>query len=347
MVSLLYLSRAFNESNASVLERWSENVVWQFFSGMEYFSPKLPCDPAQISRFRKILGEAGAEQFQEAAIEEAVAMQAVKKTEFERVIVDTKVEEKAIAHPTGARLLDLARQLLMRQTKRAGQALKPTHGRKCQTLRRRSSAYANAKQFKRLKIVLTRQRTIRGVRIREITRKSAATSLAEEVKIEQITSLQDGIYTRATTAAVDQGYREVDQEVPGIEVIHRGNSKRRTARHRAWLGRRQTIEPVIGDDKVGNWLDRCWLKGAEGDTVHALLCAAGLNIRWLMRPIVNQESETTNAFLSGSRVFLLVNLPQTPLGGRRAAVLMSLAAENRAASVRETFCQPGHGLALL
>ncbi len=57
MVSLLYLKHAFKETNESVVERWSENVVWQFFSGMEYYSTKLPCDPTKISRFRKIPSE--------------------------------------------------------------------------------------------------------------------------------------------------------------------------------------------------------------------------------------------------------------------------------------------------
>ncbi len=38
--------------------------------------------PAQISRFRKILGEAGVEQLLKTTIEAAVAMKAVKKTEF-------------------------------------------------------------------------------------------------------------------------------------------------------------------------------------------------------------------------------------------------------------------------
>ena len=33
-------------------------------------------------------------------------------------------------------------------------------------------------------------------------------------------------------------------------------------------------------------MDRCWLKGALGDALHALSCAAGYNIRWLMRAIV-------------------------------------------------------------
>ena len=33
---------------------------------------------------------------------------------------------------------------------------------------------------------------------------------------------------------------------------------------------------------------RCWLKGETGDALHAVLCAAGFNIRWLMRAIVKK-----------------------------------------------------------
>jgi IS5 family transposase len=33
-------------------------------------------------------------------------------------------------------------------------------------------------------------------------------------------------------------------------------------------------------------MDRCWLKGSDGDALHAVLCAAGFNIRWLLRAIV-------------------------------------------------------------
>jgi IS5 family transposase len=67
----------------------------EFFSGMEYYSPKLPCDAAQISRFRKILGEAGVEQLLKTTIEAAVAMKAVKKSEFERVAADNFLERSA------------------------------------------------------------------------------------------------------------------------------------------------------------------------------------------------------------------------------------------------------------
>ena len=32
-------------------------------------------------------------------------------------------------------------------------------------------------------------------------------------------------------------------------------------------------------------MDRCWLKGALGDALHTISCAAGYNLRWLMRAI--------------------------------------------------------------
>ncbi len=35
-------------------------------------------------------------------------------------------------------------------------------------------------------------------------------------------------------------------------------------------------------------MDRCHLKGSEGDAIHAVLCAAGYNIRWLLRMIVKK-----------------------------------------------------------
>lgn len=96
MVALLYLKHAYNESDEAVVVRWSQDVYFQFFSGQVYVEPRLPCDPAQIGRFRRLLGEAGVEQLLKTTIEAALSMGAVKKAEFERVIVDTTVQEKGI-----------------------------------------------------------------------------------------------------------------------------------------------------------------------------------------------------------------------------------------------------------
>ncbi len=109
MIALLYLEHAFNLSDEELALRWSENVVWQFFSGMAYYEPRLPCDATQIGRFRRVLGEAGVEQLLKSTIEAAVAMKVIKPAEFERVIVDTTVQEGAVAHPTDSRLLEIAR----------------------------------------------------------------------------------------------------------------------------------------------------------------------------------------------------------------------------------------------
>lgn len=78
----------------------------------------------------------------------------------------------------------------------------------------------------------------------------------------------------------------MDAANPGVQIIHRGRSKSLTDQQRRWLKRRQAVEPAIGHLKHDNGMDRCWLQGATGDALHAVLCAAGYNIRWLLRAIV-------------------------------------------------------------
>jgi IS5 family transposase len=173
MVSLLYLKHAFNLSDEELVQRWSENVQFQFFSGMRYYEPRLPCDATQIGRFRRVLGEAGVETLLKTTIEAAVGIKAVKPAEFERVIVDTTVQEKAIAHPVDSRLLEIARHKVVGACKRAGIALKQTFAREGKELRRKAGGYGHAKQFRRLRKTLKRQRTILGIVLREAQRKLA------------------------------------------------------------------------------------------------------------------------------------------------------------------------------
>jgi IS5 family transposase len=84
---------------------------------------------------------------------------------------------------------------------------------------------------------------------------------------------------------VDLGYRGVDQQNPNVSIKHRRKYKRLSNKERRLLNRRQAIEPIIGRLKADHRMNRCHLKGAEGDAIHAVLCAAGYNIRWLLRMI--------------------------------------------------------------
>jgi IS5 family transposase len=51
------------------------------------------------------------------------------------------------------------------------------------------------------------------------------------------------------------------------------------------IRRRNSIEPIIGFMKSVGKMGKNWLKGAQGDAIHAILCAAGYNIRLMMRKL--------------------------------------------------------------
>ena len=93
---------------------------------------------------------------------------------------------------------------------------------------------------------------------------------------------------KPTTAFVDLGYRGVDGDNPDVRIVHRGKSRRITQEERQLLKRRQAIEPIIGHLKQDHRMDRCHLKGEVGDRLHAVLCAAGYNIKWLLRMIAQK-----------------------------------------------------------
>jgi IS5 family transposase len=295
------------------------------------------------------------------------------------------VQEKAIAHPTDSRLLEIARHKVASAAKRAGIVVKQTFAKQGKQLRRKAGGYAHAKQFKRLARTVRRQRTILGCLMRDVQRgvnrisqagsvglasgpSSAALvalntllgraerirtqqrhdkhklyalhapevecigkgkarkpyefgvkvslaithqhglmvgarsfagnpydghTLAEQ--LEQTTNLLQDIGVAPTTAVVDLGFRGVDQACAPVQIIHRGKFKSLDKQQRKWLKRRQAIEPAIGHAKSDHRMDRCWLQGAQGDALHAVLCAAGFNIRWLLRAIAAK----------GLRAFLL------------------------------------------
>ena len=171
MAGLLYLKHAYDLSDEAVCERWLENPYWQFFTGEVFFQTTLPCDPSSLVRWRQRLGEAGMEELLAQTINAAKAMKAVDTRELSRVIVDSTVQEKAIAHPTDSRLLEVARRKLVMLCKRNGVGLRQSYECEGPGLSRRAGRYAHAKQFKRMRRVLRRQRTVLGRVIRDIGRK--------------------------------------------------------------------------------------------------------------------------------------------------------------------------------
>lgn len=366
MIALLYLKHAFNESDEGVVERWADSPRWQFFSGMAYFEDRAPCDATTLVKFRRLLGEEGVEELLAQTVNLAVSANLIPAAALATVVVDSTVQEKAVAHPTDSRLLETARAKLVDAAKEAGIELKQTFAKEGQHLSFKAGRYAHARQFKRMRAVIKRQRTVVGRLVREVERKAAMTgdavriSLAQALskaqriadqsrsrknidgmpklyawhapeveciakgkarqpyefgvkvgiamtlkhnlivgakafagnpydghtlraQLEQASILMQDTGMKPTTAYVDLGYRGVDADNPGIEIKHRGKKKSLTPQEWKLLKRRQAIEPIIGHLKSDNRMNRCHLKGQQGDSLHAVLCAAGYNIRWLLR----------------------------------------------------------------
>ncbi len=67
-------------------------------------------------------------------IKAAESAQVVKRQSFQKVIVDSTVQEKAIAHPTDSKLLERARQHLVKLAAEAGLALRQNYNREAPRL---------------------------------------------------------------------------------------------------------------------------------------------------------------------------------------------------------------------
>jgi IS5 family transposase len=195
MAGLLYLKHAHDLSDEQTCTGWLENPYWQFFTGEVFFQTRLPCDPSSLVRWRKRLGESGVEELLAQTIAAAQSMRAVTAQEFERVLIDSTVQEKAVAYPTDSRLLEVARRKLVVLAKRHGVKLRQSYEREGPRLRRRAGGYAHAKQFKRLRRGLRRQRTLLGRIIRDLGRRlveaEAAVRAAFEPWLERARRLHD------------------------------------------------------------------------------------------------------------------------------------------------------------
>ena len=309
MVSLLYLNHAFNESDEDLIHRWGETPTWQYFSGNEYFEHHWPCDPTQLVKFRKLLGEEGVEELLARTVEVAVTLKLIASKELSVIIVDSTVQEKAIAHHTDSKLLETARVKLVEAAKAEGIELKQIYAKEGQLPGYKAGRFAHARQFKRMRKMIKRKSTIVGRLHREISREM--TTLSQDVQkdlivgtrtipgnpydghtlneqVEQATIMMQALGAKPQTALFDLDYQGVDKDNLGLDIKHRDKLKSLTDEEKKSLKRKQAIEPIIGHLKADHRVNRCHLKGSIGDSLHAVLCATGFNIRWLLRMIAKK-----------------------------------------------------------
>ena len=133
---------------------------------------------------------------------------AIETKDLERVVVDTTVQEKAIAHPTDARLTHRAIEKLVDLAKREGVKLRQSYLRLAKRAVIMVGRYTHAHQFKRARRELKFLRTRLGRVMRDISR-----------KVEGDTALEDS-FGPLLDVALRVRHQEQRQRGPKVYSLH-------------------------------------------------------------------------------------------------------------------------------
>jgi len=219
MVSLHYLKYTHNLSDEDVVAGWVENPYWQYLSGMKFFEHGFPIDPSTMTRWRKRIGEAGAEELLKETIEAGLKLRAIKVSQFARINVDTTVQEKDIRFPTDARLYDRARERLVKAAKERNIPLRKNYNRKSKQLVCQQSRYAHARQMKRAKRCTRKLKTYLGRVMRDMERNCSQSD-------EQLQSLLVTAKRIVTQERHDKN-KIYSVHEPHVECISKGKAHKR------------------------------------------------------------------------------------------------------------------------
>ena len=102
MCGMLILKHLRNLSDESLVEQWSENAYYQYFCGMQEFTPYAPCASSELVHFRQRIGEKGVELIFQESIR--VNNENDDDHHHDTAFIDSTVQEKNITYPTDAKL---------------------------------------------------------------------------------------------------------------------------------------------------------------------------------------------------------------------------------------------------
>jgi transposase, IS5 family len=164
---MLLLKRMFNESDESVIERWVENPYWQYFCGELYFQHEPPFDRTELIKFRKRIGEEGAETL----LKMSINLFPKKEVEEKEVLIDTTVQEKNITYPTDAKLQKKIIEKCRKIAKKEGIQLRQTYRKELKQLMIDQRFHSHPKRKKKAKAAARRIKVIAGKIYRDLVRK--------------------------------------------------------------------------------------------------------------------------------------------------------------------------------
>ena len=128
VVGLLLLKHMFGLSDEGVCERWVYDPYFQHFTGETFFQHTFPHERSDLSHWRKRLGDK-LDLLLAESLRVAHDSGALRTRDLARVTVDTTVQPKNITFPTDAKLLNRAREKLVKLAKKLGVELRQSYTR--------------------------------------------------------------------------------------------------------------------------------------------------------------------------------------------------------------------------
>jgi IS5 family transposase len=147
----------------------------------------------------------------------------VKPSQLSEVIIDTTVQPKNVMFPTDARLLNRAREILVRLAKTCSVELRQSYARVGKFALINHQRYAHAKQFKRANRALKTLRTYLGRVIRDIARKIEGDVWLKEMVFGPILSLARRVRDQKQHS---RGPKVYSLHAPEVECIGKGKAHR-------------------------------------------------------------------------------------------------------------------------
>src|SRR2546429_5510328 len=170
------------------------------------------------------MGEEKLQALLQESLAVATKTEAIKPSDLNRVIVDTTVQPKNVMFPTDARLLNRAREILVRLAKGAGIKLRQSYARVGKFALIKHQRYAHAKQFKRANRALRMLKTYLGRVIRDIARKiEGRTDLLGEIVLGRMLALARRVLDQKQHQRGRKGY---SLHAPEVECIGKGKAHR-------------------------------------------------------------------------------------------------------------------------
>lgn len=167
IVGVLLLKMMFNHSDESVVDRWKENPYWQYFCGETFFQHEKPFDPTELIKFRKRIGDEGAEKL----LKLSINLFSREEVEEKEVCIDTTVQEKNITYPTDAKLRKKIIERCWDIAEREGIKLRQSYRRTFKQLMIDQRFREHPKRRKKANAAARKIDTIAGRVVRDIERK--------------------------------------------------------------------------------------------------------------------------------------------------------------------------------